>query len=462
MAQGRFLTGSTMGHVARMTATGALGITFVFLVDAANLFWISQLGDGRLVAAIGFAFAVQFFSVSSTVGLMIAATAVVSRTIGQGDPTEARRQAGSACVFGLIIQCGVAGLLIVFRHDILELAGAEGETLRLAARYLVFTLPSLCFMVLGLVANGVLRAEGDGKRAMYATLAPGFVLIIVDPLLIVWLGLGLDGAAIGLNVFRFVLMGTALFFATRVHDLIALPEWRALCRHFWPFAFIALPAILTQMATPFGNYVLTSVLSQFGDDAVAGWAVVSRLTVVTFGGIFALSGAIGGIFGQNFGAGRYDRLISTYRDAMLFCVIYTLVAWGLLAASTGVVGAAFGLTPDGLEVLAAFTYIGAGAFLFTGAFFVSNAAFNTLGKPAWATVLTWVRDGVLTLPVAIWMAGLAGSVGVIYAQATLGVGVGIVAALWGWHFVKHIGDAPPKLDLTTRHGWRDINRYRRR
>ena len=44
MAAARFLTGSTMGHVVRMTATGAFGITFVFLVDAANLVWISQLG----------------------------------------------------------------------------------------------------------------------------------------------------------------------------------------------------------------------------------------------------------------------------------------------------------------------------------------------------------------------------------------------------------------------------------
>ena len=53
-AQGRFLTGSTLGHVVRMTATGALGITFVFIVDAANLLWVSQLGDKQLVAAIGF------------------------------------------------------------------------------------------------------------------------------------------------------------------------------------------------------------------------------------------------------------------------------------------------------------------------------------------------------------------------------------------------------------------------
>ena len=81
MEPGRFLTGSTMGHVVRMTATGAFGITFVFLVDAANLLWISQLGEPQLVAAIGFAYAIQFFSVSSGVGLMIAATALARGAI---------------------------------------------------------------------------------------------------------------------------------------------------------------------------------------------------------------------------------------------------------------------------------------------------------------------------------------------------------------------------------------------
>lgn len=460
--QGRFLTGSTMGHVVRMTATGALGITFVFLVDAANLFWVSMLGDARMVAAIGFAFAIQFFSVSSGVGLMIGATALTSRSIGAGNRAEARRIAGSAVILAAVAQALVAGLVVAMRYPILEFAGAQGETLDLAARYLAITLPSLVVMAVGLVASGVLRAEGDGKRAMFVTLSSGSVSMVVDPLLIYWLELGLDGAASGLVLSRCIMMVAALFFATRVHDLIARPQPGDILRHMRPFLAIALPAILTQQATPFGNYVLTKVLSQFGDEAVAGWAVVGRLSVVVFGGVFSLSGAIGGIFGQNFGAGQYDRLTSTYRDAILFCLGYTLVAWALLVTAHPVIVTAFGLGPDGALVLWAFTHVGAGAFCFTGAFFVANAAFNTLGRPTLATGLTWIRDGVLTLPVAIWVAGQVGAVGVIYAQAGLGVVMGALAALWGWHFVRNIGTAPPSIDLKTRRGWRDINRFRRR
>jgi putative MATE family efflux protein len=459
---GRFTEGTTMGHVVRMTMTGALGITFVFLVDAMGLFWISIAGDKTQVAAIGFSFAIQFFSVSSGIGLMIAATALVSRAIGRREREEARRLAGSAMAMAFVVQALMAAVIITFRHEILALTGATGATAETAARYLAMTMPSLTLMVVGMVASGVLRAEGDGKRAMFVTLCSGTVSLFVDPMLILGLGLGIDGAAIGLNISRLVLMSAALFFATRVHNLVARPDLTTIRRHAWPFAVIALPAILTQMATPFGNYVLTSVLSQFGDDAVAGWAVVGRLTVVAFGGIFSLSGAIGGIFGQNFGAGQYDRLTTTYRDAMVFCAGYTLVVWLLLILSGAAVGRAFGLTPEGMQVLWAFTHIGAGAFLFNGIYFVSNAAFNTLGRPGRATWLTWLRDGLLTLPLALWMSSIAGAQGVIFAQALLAVLMGLVSGLWGWHYVANIGKAPPQIDLSVRRGWRDINRFRRR
>jgi hypothetical protein len=191
-----------MGHVVRMTATGALGITFIFLVDATNLFWVSQLGNPQLVAAIGFAYAVQFFSVSVAVGLMIAATALISRSVGRGEADLARRQAGAACVIAVALMCIVVALIVGFRHALVGLAGAEGETARLAARYLASTVPSLLPMCVALVLSGTLRAYGYGAKAMYITMFSGFVLLVLDPILILYLRMGLDGAAIGLVLFR--------------------------------------------------------------------------------------------------------------------------------------------------------------------------------------------------------------------------------------------------------------------
>ena len=186
-----------MGHVVRMTMTGAMGITFVFLVDAANLFWVSQLGDPRLIAAIGFAFAIQYFSVSAGIGLMIAATALIARGIGAGERDLSRRHATSAAIIACVVQSCMAALIFFLRHDLVAMSGATGDTAALAARYLSISVPSLGIMAVSMIANGALRAEGDGRRSMFVTLASGGVAMVVDPLLIVGLGLGLDGAAIG-------------------------------------------------------------------------------------------------------------------------------------------------------------------------------------------------------------------------------------------------------------------------
>ncbi|MEM9637863.1 MAG: MATE family efflux transporter, partial [Pseudomonadota bacterium] len=448
MSDARFLTGSTMGHVVRMTATGAMGITFVFLVDAANLLWISQLGDPSLVAAIGFAYAIQFFSVSSGVGLMIAATALISRSIGAGDREAARRQAGGAIAIAAVFQALVAVLIVSFRHELVALAGASGETARLAARYLGWTVPSLPFMAIGMVASGALRAEGLGAKAMYVTLLSGSLLMLVDPVLILWLGLGLDGAAIGLFAFRLALMALGLFYAAYQHGLIAMPSLPMARATLRPYMLVAVPAIATQMATPAGNYFLTIVMAPFGDDAVAAWAVVSRLTVVAFGGIFALSGAIGGIFGQNYGAGQCDRLRTTYRDALIFCLIYTGVTWAVLLVATPHVITAFGLSGQGADVLWAFTTVGVGGFVFVGALFVSNAAFNNLGRPGRSTLVNWLKDGAMSWPAAALLATIYGAPGVIYGQAAAGALAGALSAIWGWRFVQGLQPVPPEaLDL---------------
>ena len=436
-----------MGHVARMTATGAFGITFVFLVDAANLLWISQLGEPQLVAAIGFAYAIQFFSVAFGIGLMISATAMISRSIGQGTRDVARQQAGASVIIAAVIQSLVACSVVLLRHDLVALAGAEGETARLAARYLAMTVPSLVPMAVALVCTGTLRADGFGAKAMYVTLISGMVLMVIDPILILGLGLGLDGAALGLVLFRFCLMGLGLYFAAYQENLVGRPNLKQMRTMLRPFMVIAIPAIATQLATPAGNYFLTIVMAQFGDDAVAAWAVVGRLTVLAFGGIFALSGAIGGIFGQNYGAGQYDRLRSTYRDALIFCLLYVLFMWAVLAAATPLVVQAFGLTGQGEEVLRAFTTIGVGGFLFLGALFVSNAAFNNLGRPGWSTLVNWVKDGVLSWPAAALAAGSFGAAGVIYGQAAAGVIAGSVAVLWGWRYVVRLG---PQTEIDPR------------
>jgi Na+-driven multidrug efflux pump len=238
----------------------------------------------------------------------------------------------------------------------------------------------------------------------------------------------------------------AVWYLWRAHRLLVPVGWAGLNGLLRPFFAIALPAGATQLSTPFGNALLTALIAAHGDGAVAGWAVVTRLTVLAFGGIFALSGAIGGILGQNYGAGLMPRVRATYRDALVFCALYTGIAWALLFALRHPIVRVFGLGADGAEVVTAFVGIAAGGFVFTGSLFVANAAFNTLGRPLRSTAFNWSRDGVVMFPLAWALAGVFGAPGVIYGQALAGVLVGTAAAFAGWRFVTRLKPRAPTLE----------------
>jgi len=445
-APARFTEGPTMRHVVVMTLTGALGLTFMFLIDAATLFWVSRLGEVRLVAALGFAWTVIFFIISSGIGLAIAATTLVSRALGEGAVDRARTDATASLVLTFLVQGAVALLVVLFRDRLLALAGAEGETAALASRFLLVTTPAMPLMALGMTGASVLRAAGDAWRSMAVTLVAGMIAMVLDPLFIIALQFRLEGAACVMVIARGSSGLLAVWYLWRVHRLLAPVDWRAVARVSRPFFAVAAPASATQLSTPFGNGLLTALIAAHGDGAVAGWAVVTRLTVLAFGGIFALSGAIGGILGQNYGAGLMPRVRSTFRDALVFCALYTGAAWALLFVLRHPIIAVFRLGPEGAEVVSAFVGLAAGGFVFTGALFVANAAFNTLGRPLWSTGFNWTRDGLAMAPLAWVMSNALGAPGVVYGQALAGVAVGAAAALTGWRFVQHLRPRATSLE----------------
>lgn len=422
-----FTVGSTMRHVAVMTATGSLGLVAIFIVDFLNLFYIAMLGQEELAAAIGYAGTLLFFLISVGIGFTIAAAALVSRALGAGDRPRARRLAGSSLALAVGLATLMSAALWPLLAETLTLLGATGPTHAIALDFLRIVLPSTPIMVAGMILAAILRAVGDARRAMMVTLSGGVVAAIADPLLIFALDLGVTGAAIATLFARLALVAVGLHGAVRVHDLVARPRAGLAFADAPALAAIAVPAVLTNVATPAGNAYVTAALAPFGDGAVAGWAVIGRLVPVAFGALFALSGAIGPILGQNLGARRYDRVRQAMTDSFLLVAGYSLVAWALLFLLRGQIIAAFGIAGDAAMLVDAFCTLVAGTFLFAGTLFVANAAFNNLGYPVLSTLFNWGKATLGTVPF-VWVgADLAGAWGVLVGQGVGGALFGLAA-----------------------------------
>jgi putative MATE family efflux protein len=388
-----------MRHVAVMTATGAVGLMAVFSVDLLSLFWVSRLGDQAYKAAVGYVGLATFFAMSVNIGLTIAASATVSRALGAGDRPRGRRLAASALTITTIISGAVAALMFAYRDwGLSTLLHARGEPLQVASIFLAITIPANVLMAMGMTMAGVLRAVGDARRAMYVTLSGAIVTAILDPMLIFGLGLGVYGAAWASVAARLCWVIVGWHGAVRVHDMIARPRMNAARGDFGPIMAIGFPAIMANLATPVGSAYAVRVFSDIGEAAIAAGAVIDRVTPVAFGVIFALTGSIGPIIGQNFGANLMGRVKRALTDSFILSIGYVLFAWGVLALAAPWLIRAFDATGESADYVAFYCQYGVVAWLFLACLFVANTAFNNLGFPVLSMAFNWGRATLGTIP----------------------------------------------------------------
>jgi putative MATE family efflux protein len=396
MPRAVFTEGSTMRHVIVMTSATSVGLMAIFLVDLLSLLYISWLGDPKLTAAVGFATQVLFFSISINIGFSIAIGALVSRAHGKGDRDAARRLAASGLVHVALIAVLVSSAAWPLRREILILLGARGMTLDVASTYLAITLPATVMLGLGMVLASILRAAGDARRSMYVTLAGAIATAILDPVFIFGLGLGLGlgvtGAAIVTLISRFVIVAVGLNGAVRKHDLVAKPSRKAATSDLAPMMAIALPAVLTNLAAPAANAYTMAIFSHFGE------AVVDRLNPMAFVVLFALSSAVGPIMGQNLGAKLILRVRQVLMDCLTVATLYVVAVAILLRLAAPLIVKLFHAQGETAVLLTFVCAYGGVLWLFLGAIFVANAAFNNLGFPFLSTLFNWGRATLGTLP----------------------------------------------------------------
>ncbi len=425
----KFVSGSILRHILVMTGTGALGLMAIFAGDLANMWFLSRIGDEAIVAAVGYASSILFFTISIGIGLSIAATSLVSPALGAGRRVRARRLSvnvhlasfGASLLLGLVVWLASPWLL--------GRLGASGRTLVLASAYLNILVPTLPFLSVAMTSAAVLRSVGDARRAMNVTLVIAIVNTLLDPLLIFGFGLGIEGAALASSTARLVAMLIGLYGVAKVHRLMGRPRLRPFMGDVRAMIAIAVPAVLTNIATPAANAYVTASIAPSGDAAVAAWAIIGRVMPVAFGAIYALSGTVGPIIGQNFGARRYDRVREALTQSLLVTAAFTAVAWLLLAILAEPLTGAFRAKGDAAELVVLFCRWLAPLFVFMGFLFIANAVFNTLGFPVYSTVLNWGRATIGTVPFVDYGSVVAGAKGVLVGNMVGGVVFGLVSVL---------------------------------
>lgn len=398
--------GPIAGHLVNQTAPLILGVAAIMSIGIVDAYFVGRLGATEL-AAMSFIFPVSTALSCLGVGVMAGTSSVVSRALGAGKDERASQYASLGIAIGLLTGIIVAISLALFHDQLFGLMHAEGEMLRLIGIYMLpFALGfPLLLTVSGI--NGVLRAQGAARRSTVVSLSFAAANWILDPILIDgafgFAGFGIAGAAyatiggwvLGVAVAFFMLQRGLIPFA--LSSLIHA-DWTGGIRDVLR---VAVPAALTNSINPVGLAVMTTFLAHEGAAAVGGFGVGGRLQMFAVVPLLGLSGSIGAIVGQNWGAQKFDRARMAMLQAGGFCLFYGLLAGGLLYFGRGWFAGMFSDDPATIAAAMRYLEIAVWGYWAYGLFIIGNGAFNAIGHASTALMLSLARVGLVMVPFAL-------------------------------------------------------------
>ncbi|SEA37809.1 MATE family efflux transporter [Microbulbifer marinus] len=429
------LEGSVAGHLQRLALPMVWGILATMSFNVVDTYFVAQLGKAQL-AAMSFTFPVVMVINSFAIGLGAGTSSAVARAYGAGDHERVRRLVTDASLLALLVALCISVVGLATIEPLFRLLGASGEMLPLIADYMVPWFLGAVFAVVPMVALSSLRAIGNSALTGRIMVAVALFNLILDPLLIFGLlgfpRLELQGAAISTVIARGVSFCAALYFLIRREHLMAAPRWDldSLFASWRKVLAVGLPAVATNVIIPMAGGVVVALVAVHGADAVAGLGVALRIEPVALIVFYALSSVVGPFIGQNAGAGKIERMRETVRVLARFCVVFGLT----LAVVLYFVGESLvRLFSDSPEVLSvAIAYLTLVPFSYAGYGFVmsANAAFNGLGRPLPATLISFLRVLGIYLPLA-WLGNqLWGITGLFAATAIANLLLGALACWW--------------------------------
>jgi Na+-driven multidrug efflux pump len=276
------------------------------------------------------------------------------------------------------------------------------------------------------------------------------VNLVLDPLLIFgWFGLprmGIAGAALATVIARAASMcASLLLLAYRKRMLVlavpapseVLDSWRRVLQ-------IGLPAAASTLLYPITMAVITALVSGYGDSAVAAVGAGARIEGFAMMVLWATSTTLTPFVGQNWGAGRHDRVRRAEVLTGGFAVVWGLVCWGALAASSWWVGRLFSPEPEVIRHLVIYLWVVPAGYGLRGVCVLANAALNALHRPWRSALLNVVRLLGLYIPLA-WLGGRIGGYPWLLGGISLAnVLAGLVATAL---VAMPLSDAPAEGDL---------------
>ncbi|NOI79792.1 MATE family efflux transporter [Vibrio tubiashii] len=450
------LTKPVKSALLSMAAPAAFGMLMTFLFQLVDSYFVGQLGTQPL-AAMSFAYPVYILVVSLFMGIASGVSATVGKALGEDN----QRKAQSLTTFSVLLFSGVTCLLGLAGYALMPstfaLLGANATTIELIGQYMGPLYLGMFLLVGGLIANSALMAKGIMVQTTLVMALGGITNVLFDYLLIFGKGpfpeFGLMGAALATLISWLVILVLMLALLHK-HALLSLRSMFNIVAQAKEILTISTPAIAAQILNPVAIAVITSLVAQYGDSAIAAYGIATRIESLLLTGILALSVILTPFVAQNYGAQEKQRLDQVIAYSGRMTVYWAILVFAILVLSIDSIMALFTTDNDTIAHGRWYLIWVGVSFPAYGLVLITSAFLNGVQQAKVSLKLTLVKSLGLTIPLAflgaqfgseyIWLAiSLANILGALYARRLL--------YQWLEHHQSTLSSHTPMLDY-----WHDV------
>ena len=403
--------------ILSLAAPTILSMLITSIYNLADTFFVGQISTSAS-GAVGVVSSLM--AIIQALGFMLGhgAGSIISRSLGSQNTKAATRFASTsfftALTFGLIL----AAVGLTTLPHFMMLLGSTETILPPACAYARPILIAAPLMMSSLVMNNILRYEGKASFAMIGLVTGGVLNMVLDPVFIFGFGLGTAGAGIATALSQSIsfCILLSMFLRGKTVSQFQLSAVTRSPAEFGTILMTGLPSFGRQGLNSIGGMLLNIAARSYGDAAVAGMSIVSRIFM------FIISVAIGTgqgfqpVAGFNYGARKYRRVekACVFTMCASFCFLSVIIAACWFNAE-----ALIKLFRDDPEVTAialpAFRYQCFACFL-QPVIVAGNMLFQSIGKSGRATFLACCRQGVFFIPLILTLPRMFGLLGIEICQ----------------------------------------------
>ena len=401
--------------MALPTILGMLVNVFYNMVDT---FFVGQTNDPNQVAAVSLTMPIYLVLMSFGSIYGIGGASYISRSLGARNYDKAK-QVSSFAFFASVITGFVCMIVfLLFLNNILKLSGASQNTYKFAKDYLLIVAFGAVFVVCQMSLGQIVRSEGSSKEAMIGMMLGTIINIILDPIMILYMNMGVAGAALATIIGN---ASSTLYYiwhiAKKSSFLSIRLKYFSLSKDILNNVFsIGFPVFMNNVLISIANILINNFASRYNDNVVAGLGVSQRIFMLVLLVFIGLGQGVQPFIGYNFASKNYKRMNTSIKLSCLFSFVSGIIFLIFAFIFSKELIAIFIKNDEVIEYGSKFLIAAYSVAPIIGFQFIFISTFQALGKALPSLILSVCRQGIAFVPAIYFGTKFFGINGIIWSQ----------------------------------------------